>query len=223
MNADNTIPSPNDVARNSRPQRIRQWIDLLSAILLAAATIATAWSGYQSARWGGEQSRHEAQVLTAIVRAGKYANLAEQKISLQANLFGQWAAAVSAGNSDLADFLFARFPEPLKSASIAWRATNPLTNSAAPATPFVMPEYILAENSEAEHWETIAATESAGAEGAGELSDHYLIFTIIFAAVLFFGGISGKFNWQVIDLTVLTLGALALITGIIILATTPIL
>jgi hypothetical protein len=222
MNADSAITTSNDAAKALRAQRIRQWIDLLSALLLAAATISTAWSGYQSARWGGEQSRHAAQTLTAIVRAGKYADLAEQKTGLQISMFGQWAAAVGVGNDALADFLFARFPEPLKSATTAWRATNPLTNSAAPATPFAMPEYVLAENSEAERWEEIAATESAKAESAGEISDHYLVFTIIFATVFFFGGISGKFNWQLIDLAVLVLGALALISGIIVLITTPV-
>ena len=86
-----------------------------------------------------------------------------------------------------------------------------------------MPEYTLAENAEADKWEGVAITESTAAESAGEISDRYLIFTIIFAATLFFGGISGKFNWQVIDVTVLILGALALFAGIAVLLSTPIL
>ncbi len=32
-----------------------QWSEILSATLLAVVAIGTAWSGYQSAQWGGHQ------------------------------------------------------------------------------------------------------------------------------------------------------------------------
>ena len=32
-----------------------QWSEILSAVLLAAVAIGTAWSGFQSAQWGGIQ------------------------------------------------------------------------------------------------------------------------------------------------------------------------
>jgi hypothetical protein len=33
-----------------------QWSEIISAFILGLVTVATAWSGYQSARWGGVQS-----------------------------------------------------------------------------------------------------------------------------------------------------------------------
>ena len=155
-------------------------------------------------------------------RAAHFTDLGEQKFSLHVSLFGQWAAAVSTDNTALADFLIDRFPEPLKTATVAWRATQPLTNPAAPATPFDMPDYVLAEHAEAERWEATAAAELEAANRANEISDRYLLFTIIFASVLFFGGISGKFRWQVIDVAMLALGVLALVVGLAILLTSPI-
>lgn len=206
-----------------RPELLRRWIELASTVLLALATIATAWSGYQSARWGGAQTEHSAAATLAIIKTSKFANLAEQKVSLQADLFSQWVTAVGSNNQSLADFMLARFPEPLKTATVAWQATQPLTNPAAPATPFQMPEYVLPETLQVTHWETVSEDEFEAANNAGTISDRYLLFTIIFASVLFFAGVSGKFGWQVIDWTVLVLGTIALFIGLVILFTSPLL
>jgi hypothetical protein len=202
--------------------RLYRRVELLSAVMLALATIATAWSAYQSALWNGDQTRHLGRVAEANITVAKFTNLAEQKIGVHVSLFGQWAAAVGAGNQTLANFLFERFPEPLKTATVAWRATQPLTNPAAPALPFDMPEYVLAEQAEAQRWEATSVAETEAADQAGEIADRYLLFTIIFASVLFFGGISGKFRWQVLDVAVLVLGALTLFAGLAILFSSPI-
>ncbi|MBC8161558.1 MAG: hypothetical protein H7Z42_10110 [Roseiflexaceae bacterium] len=213
-----------DLTASEQPyiKRLHRQIELLSAIILALATIGTAWSAYQSARWGGERTAHTTAAFTATVRAAKFANLAQQRISLHVSLFGQWSAAVSTSNQPLADFLFDRFPEPLKSATVAWRATQPLTNPAAPATPFEMAEYALSENAQAATWETTALAEETAAERANEISDRYLLFTIIFAVVLFFGGVSGKFRSQALDVAVLLFGAFALLVGLVIVGSSPI-
>lgn len=206
----------------TRAERFYRWVELLSAVVLALATIATAWSGYQSARWSGEQAEHQGVVKRADVQAARFANIAEQRLSLHVGLFGQWAVAISTGNQRLADFTLARFPEPLKAAATAWLKTDPLNNLQAPASPFNMPEYALFENSEVARWEAMAVAATEEADLAGAISDRYLLFTIIFASVLFFGGISGKFRWPALDVAVLVLGGLALLVGVVILITSPI-
>jgi hypothetical protein len=197
-----------------RAVRLRQWMDLLSAALMAGATMATAWCAYQSSVWNGEHFSHESRSITAVVRVGKLSNLAMQRTSVQVNLFVHWVSAMNNGDRGLADFLFARFPEPLKTAAGAWRATSPLTNPEAPPSPFDMPEYVLQEKIEVDRWEDIGQLESAAAERASEMANRYLLFTIINASVLFFAGISGKFRWMAIDLAVLVLGALTLLVGV---------
>jgi hypothetical protein len=201
---------------------LSRWVELASAALMAAATVATAWCGYQSARWNGKQATHKALAATAVMRTAKFANLAEQRISLHAQLFGQWAAAVSEDNTALADFLAKRFPEPLKGATTAWRATKPLTNPAAPATPLNMPEYTLAETAASARWEETAIKEYTLSDRANELADRYVMFTIIYACVLFFAGVSGKFKWQAIDITMLVLAGLVLLIGLGVMLTIPV-
>jgi hypothetical protein len=210
----------------SRPDRrflvrVRQWMDLGSATVMAAATVATAYSAYQSSLWNGEQNRHESRAATAVVRTSKLTNLAMQKTTVHVNLFVQWVAATNRGEQRTADFLFSRFPEPLKTAAGAWRATNPFDNANAPASPFDMPQYAVRERLDADHWEKIAQDESAAGETAGAVGNRYLLFTIIYASVLFLAGISGKFNWPAIDQTVLALGALTLLVGVAIMIAMP--
>jgi hypothetical protein len=219
-------PAQRSIGRRSgegqRSTGVYRWVEILSAVVLSLATIGTAWSGYQASRWGGMQSQHAQSASKAIIRAAHFTDLAEQRLSLQVSLFGQWAGAVSTGNTALADFLLDRFPEPLKSATVAWQATRPLSDPSAPATPFHMPQYVLTERAEAERWEVIAEAEAAAATVANERSDRYLVFTIVFATVLFFGGISGKFQWLAIDIAALVMGVLALLAGVVVMATLPV-
>jgi hypothetical protein len=206
-------------ADETREERNERLIELLSAAVMAVATILTAWSAYQSARWGGVSNVHELRVVSAIVKQGKFANLAAQQRGLDVSLFGQWMSATNMNETKLADFIFARFPGPLKTATIAWLETDPLNNLAAPSSPFAMAEYALAESAEELRWENVAAEESAAAERAGDISDRYLLFTVIFAMTLFFAGVSGKFASFGINVAVLALGGVVLtISAVIILA-----
>jgi hypothetical protein len=195
-------------------ERTRHWIDLVSAAILAGATMATAWSAYQSALWGRQYSAHSSKSLGAVVRVTKLSTLALQRTAVHANLFVHWIIAVNSGDSKSADFLLARFPEPLKTSTMAWRATDPMTNPQAPGSPFDMAEYKLPERLDADKWEQTATSEAAAAERAGDTANRYLLFTIIFASVLFFAGVSGKCRWNVMDVSLLILGALTLIGGV---------
>lgn len=209
----------------SQPDRrlgaVRQWMDLLSAVVMATATVATAYSAYQSSLWNGEQNAHKSRSTAALVRAGKLTNLAMQRTAVHVNLFVHWLSATNRDDHRTGDFLFARFPEPLKTAAEAWLATKPFENPDAPASPFDMPQYALQERMDADRWEQIAQDESAAADNTGAMSNRYLLFTIIYASVLFLAGISGKFKWPAIDLTVLVLGAVTLLVGIAIMIALP--
>jgi hypothetical protein len=228
MSANNTPSTKNRILSRlltdeQREQIFQKRVEIAATILLALATIATAWSGYQSARWGGEQTTHASAALKAIVRSAHFESLALQKMSVHVSLFGQFIEAELGNNQKFADFILSRFPEPLKAAAVAWEATEPFTNPSAPASPFEMPEYALPDAIEAARWDTVSEQELLAAEAADAVSDRYLLFTIVFASVLFFGGVSGKFGWQPADLTMLVIGIVGLLIGLVILLTLPIL
>lgn len=202
--------------------RFDRWVEFIAAVVLSLATVATAWAGYQATLWGGEQSDYMAQANAANIRAAYLSNRAMQRSSLHASLFVTWAAAFSEENSGLADFLYERFPAELKVAADAWIATRPRENPDAPKSPFAMAEYVLPEYAASEAASAEALAASARAEAADQVADRYVLLTVIFASVLFFGGISGKFQSKFIDLGMLGISIIVFLIGIGILVTYPI-
>ncbi len=210
------------LSTESEVSRFDRWVEFIAAVVLSLATVATAWAGYQAALWGGDQAEHMAAANASTVQAAQKSNQALQLTSLHANLFVAWVTAISNEDQELADFLYERFPVALKTASDAWIATNPRTNPDAPATPFQMAEYSLPETAEAAELDQKAQEEMDLAQAANDISDRYVLLTVIFASVLFFGGISGKFQSKAIDLAMLVLSGLVFLVGLGILATYPI-
>ena len=202
--------------------RFDRWVEFLGALVLAAATVATAWTAYQATLWGGDESKFYFEASAAQVDAAHLDSLAMQRAGMHVGLFVEYATAQSAGDQELADFLYQRFPPELKEATDAWLATDPLNDSNAPPSPFDMPEYRLPEQDVAEQNDQLAKAKFADAVEADEYADDYVLLTVIFATVLFFSGIAGKFQWRVIDGAVLSMGILVLAIGLVLLAQMPV-
>ena len=45
-----------DALTMTRQKLIERWLEVIAAIMLGVVAVATAWSGYQGARWGGVQT-----------------------------------------------------------------------------------------------------------------------------------------------------------------------
>lgn len=203
--------------------RFDRWVEFFSVIVLSLATVMTAWCGYQAAQWDGEQANYYNPATTAQVAASQKANEGMLRASTQVGLFVEYAAAISTENMELADFLFARFPTTLKAATDAWLALKPLQNPDAPLTPFDMDAYVLEEQIESEKLQAESVELFRKANEANELSDEYVLLTVIFATVLFFTGVAGKFQWRVLDAAMLIMGITVFIYGAVRILNSPIL
>jgi hypothetical protein len=199
-----------------------RWIEVLSAIVLSLATIGTAWSAYQSTRWNGQKSSYSSSANSANMQAATLGNRAMLADSRNVNLFAEWSSAVILGNQELADYLIERFPTELAAATQAWIALDPMNNPGAPLSPFDMPEYQLVDLEESEQLLAQAEEERAKSSAASQTADRYTLLTVLFASVLFFGGISGKFNTRIIDLCLLALAFLMFLVVIAILISYPV-
>jgi uncharacterized protein YfdQ (DUF2303 family) len=117
-------------------------LDLVATMLLAIATVATAWSGYQASRWNGEQAAAFSRASALRIESTKAAGLADTQTQIDVATFTQWVDAYAQEQTELADFYYQRFRAEFKPAMDAWVATMPLRNP-DPLTPFAMPEYQL--------------------------------------------------------------------------------
>ncbi|HEY1234344.1 MAG TPA: hypothetical protein VGH22_13290 [Candidatus Binatia bacterium] len=171
-----------------------RWFELIVAVILGLATLGSAWSAYQSALWGGIQSFRLAEAGGAGRRAGEKAAYANQLRGVDIFLFQSYIRAVSEKNQWLADFFFQRFRPEFKVAAEAWLATRPLENPAAPSSPFIMKEYSIPIDKETQQLREEEAIKFTEARKANEISDNYLLLTVVFGVALFIGGITAAFK-----------------------------
>src|SRR4029077_15212495 len=147
----------------SVPRAGRNRLELVATVLLSVATVATAWSGYQSTRWNGEQAKAGARANALRIESAKAAGLANTETEIDVATFTQWVNAYAQKQTALTDFYFKRFREEFRPALEAWVATRPLKNPNAPLTPFAMPQYKLAARADAARLEAEAAVFTAQA------------------------------------------------------------
>ena len=198
------------------------WIEVAATILLATATVATAWSGYQASRWNGEQARDSASANAARISAARSAGLANAQKQVDVAVFIQWVDAYAQQETELEEFYFARFREEFRPAIEAWLATKPLENPNAPLTPFAMPEYVLAAEQEAAEFDATAETKVSEARDDIQRSTNYVLSVVLFASALFFAAMSTKVTLRPLQLAVLVVGCLIFLGTLTWVATFPV-
>jgi hypothetical protein len=197
-------------------------VEVFATILLAVAAVATAWSSYQASRWNGEQAKATGTTNKLRIEAARAQGLSEAQKQADLATFTQWVDAYLLGRTELRDFYFKRFRKEFRPAVVAWIATRPLKNPKAPLSPFVMPEYRLAAEAEAKRLDAEANATSALKDSYIQRSTDYVLAVVLFAAALFFAGISTKVPSPRQKEALLALGALIFLATAVWIATSPV-
>jgi len=181
------------VAQVREPQK-KRWVEPVTALVMALATLSTAWCSYQSAAFTRRANRLMNEYNALERRAGLLNLQGMQAMTVHTAMFMQVLAAQEAGNEKLANFYVERFPSDVRKAYDAWLAQKPFENPKADPHPFVPNLYELRGAKEAVAANTKATISLQESRNAGNVSGQYLANTVLFAAVLFFASASGKFE-----------------------------
>ena len=198
------------------------WLELIAATLLAFATVATAWSGYEATRWAGEATKASASANAARIAGARQAALANTQRQVDIALFTEWVGGFARGDTFLLEFYDRRFREEFKPALEAWLATMPLQNEDAPLSPFVMPEYVLAADEEAARQDEIAERKVAESRRNIQRQSNYVLAAVLFATALFFAGMSARLESRPLRIILLSFGLLVFLGAITWVATMPV-
>ena len=114
--------------------------------------------------------------------------------STQARMFMEFMDAQMSGKEKLAKFYQDRFPPELRKSYDAWLAEKPFDNPSADPHPFVPSLYQPRFIQDARQATAESARNDADAKRTSHTGSQYLSNTVLFAAVLFFAGTSGKFD-----------------------------
>ena len=202
--------------------RVVPVLEIVVAILLAAAAICTAWSGYQARLWSGAQSIYMGQAGARRTESVRATTQADQLTLLDMLMYNEWIKAYAAGQKDLQQFYEKRFRAEFRPAFEAWLATDPANNPDAPTGPFVMSEYKVSKAEEAAALEQEASDLANKGADANKISENYILTTVFMALVLVFSGFAPRFKWLPVRIAVVVIALMFLIFGLINIAGLPI-
>jgi hypothetical protein len=186
--------SDSPTASNRAPAEKKKWVEPVAALLMALATLSTAWCSFQSAAWTRKSNRLMNEFNALERKAGLLTMQGMQQATIHTAMFMQLLAAQQAGNDKLANFYVERFPREVRKAYDTWLAQKPLENPNADPHPFVSKLYETPGTREAAEATAKAADSQQQAGAAGSVSGQYLANTVLFAAVLFFANAAGRFE-----------------------------
>jgi hypothetical protein len=176
--------------------RRAELIEILEAVLLAIVAVATAWSGYQTARWDSRQANLYGLSNKYRALSNKAATRSGQEELYDTSTFSFWLQTKAQGDREAAQLFERRFRPEYRPAFAAWLRTDPFHNPKAPAGPILMPQYHNAMAAKAQAYDTRATTAFAQGTKARETGDKYLRNTVLLATVLFLTALAQKFKLE---------------------------
>jgi hypothetical protein len=152
--------------------------------------------------------------------------LVEQQFTIDAALTLHLVDHYVEGKTQIVQFYESRYRPALREAIEAWIALKPMENPNTPAHPLAMPEYIdkvlTPARAEVKNLRDQADQQIDLAQQSNQNSDRYVLFTVLFASVLFFTGIAGKFDPGRVRAVLLTLAGLTLAVVVTLLIGSPV-
>jgi hypothetical protein len=176
-----------------RRQRIHELLEFLEVTLLAIVAIATAWSGYQAAKWDGRQTYLYGLASTDRFAADSAATLGGQQLLDDTSMFVAWLQARADGNQQLQDLYVRRLSPAYRTAFDAWLSLG-LSNPEAPPGPRFMPEYHNPLQEKADRLNEQASSEFEQGTVDRDRGEKYVLDAVLFASVLFLVALAQRFK-----------------------------
>lgn len=206
------------------PRERYWWVEHVAIVVLAVTSILTAWSAYQSTRWNGEQATAFGIANSRRAESVRVSTAAGQAAIIDAQSFVAWSEAIATRDTELAVFFRERFRPEFRAAFDAWLNRPPGETLGPDEVPSGTPfdTYRPAAFVEAERLAVEADAAFEEAKIDNQRSDNYVLTAVIFAGVLFFGGVAPRFRSHKLGAILIGLACVVMFGGIIGLAFQPI-
>jgi len=196
------------------------WIELVAAFVLAAATILAAWSAYQSTRWSGNQANSAAEAGALRTEAARASSFYGAQVGIDVQLWTLWLEQASIENQSGMDYVAARYRDEFKPAFDAWLALAP-PGGQSPGTPFDMEEWQPEQAATADRLIEEADAAGASARESNQIGDNFVLMAVIMASVMFFAGVGTKFKGRGVRLMMISVALVLFIGGLIVILSLP--
>jgi hypothetical protein len=196
-------------------------LEIVEGVLLALVAIATAWSGYQAAKWDGREAELYGKSSKIRLTAEGALTRGGQEQLYDAGTASSWLQAEATGNTDLARIYTRRVRLEVRPAFNAWVKTDPIHNPHAPAGVLEMPQYHNRLLSTSAKLQALATATFERGTAARENGDRYVRVTVLLATVLFLIALSQRFKLIGVRLGLFGVSLVLLSIGLYWIATYP--
>ena len=200
----------------------RDRVELVATVLLAVATVATAWSGYQSTRWNGEQAKAGGRANALRIESAKAAGLANTQTEVDVATFTQWVDAYALEQTEARGLLLPALPPGVQArgervdrhpaAQERERAADAVRDAAVPAR----------------RPHAVRTPRGAGRRLLRAVlrniqrASNYVLAVVLFASALFFAGISTKLTVPRLRVALLSIGCAIFLCTALWIASSPV-
>lgn len=215
-----TTTTPPDERRRVEG-RLEERLELVVAILLGLAALATAWAAYQSSQWDGEEVRAYTDANLKLADSNFFYNQGTQLAGQDEAIFLEYVTAIQQEDTDLALYIRETLMRDELLAAIEWWETQP---DDGPVTPFVEenPDWTNASYAEADALAAEVEAVYARGQDANVAGDAYNLVAVLLAASLFVLGITGSFKVVTMRLLAIGVGAVLFIGASLWMLTLPV-
>ncbi len=204
-----------------KPLRRTELLEVAEAVVLAVVAVATAWSGYCSAKWDGRQALLYGTSTRLRVEATATREEARQLQLFDVLLLNSWIEAKTRKDENLAAFYERRFSPEGRVAFEAWVKLDPLNNPKAPAGPALMPEYHNPRLAQAQKLNQEATDTFLEGTEARETAEKYVRVTVVLATVLFLIALAQRFKIRKVRMGLFLVAAALTVYALVTVATYP--
>lgn len=204
---DSSVSAEGSVRRTDRR------LEIYAATLLGLASIVAAWSSYQAARWGGEQSTQYSLASALRVESTRASAAADELKAIDIAVASAWVEAYATGATNLQTFYAERVRAEFRPAFEAWVEAE-MNGASLAATPFELDLYRVSRAVDAEALATEAEATFAIGQVANERSDAYVLNVVFLASVLFLAGIAQQFEYARLQIVLLGVASVLLALGV---------
>jgi hypothetical protein len=196
-------------------------IEIVTVVLLAVATVGSAWSAYQVSQWNGVETDEARSSAVWRIEGSKEFALATQIVTYDSMTVSQYATAVAEANQELQMFLKSTLVRPgFVEVLETWEAE--IADGQTPTNLLADEEYLDALFAASNAADAQAADATLRSEAASSNGDGYIRLTLFFASALFFAGITASFSNRLSRLLLLSGAGVILVVAGVLLAGYPV-
>ena len=208
---DGQPPSGGDVAvAEEEPGSNR--LELIAAVILGLAGLATAWGAYQAGVLGGDAVDAYAKANALQSQAADQFGAGDAQSGYDQQVFLQYAVLFEQGDTEMSDYIRQELMGPELAEAMDWydETTDEVTSpfQEAEGNPYTIPGYEAGEELQAE-----SEAEFGRANDANDKGDKYDQAGVLLAMALFFAGIGTLLDRRGIQIAILGAGAVLTVVG----------